>query len=172
MEKKLLFIKKLEKYLDRKRFYPYVMSLILIAFVLGSCSQQKETQKETNGSSLLFPVMQNGKWGYIDITGKIIISPQFDAANKFFEELGLVNIGGKEGWQIGYTIFSLKGGKWGYVDKNGKYIINPQFDGVGNFEGGLAEAKVGASRDKDGSMMGGKWGYIDKNGKFVWNPTD
>jgi hypothetical protein len=66
MEKKLLFIKKLEKFVDRKRFYLCVMSLILIAFVLGSCSQQKETQKETNGSSLLFPVMQNGKWGYID----------------------------------------------------------------------------------------------------------
>ena len=49
--------------------------------------------------------------GFIDKTGKIIITPQFDRISLFSEGLACVKIGNK----------------WGYVDKTGKIIITPQF---------------------------------------------
>jgi len=42
------------------------------ALLLGSC-----------GSSALHPVVLNGRYGYIDHSGKIVVTPQFDAAGKF-----------------------------------------------------------------------------------------
>ncbi len=54
----------------------------------------------------LFCVNVNGKYGYIDKTGKYVINPQFDYAGSFSEGLAVVEIGGK----------------WGYIDKTGKFI--------------------------------------------------
>src|SRR5712692_7147714 len=48
---------------------------------------------------------ENGKWGYIDKTGKMIISPQFDQAWGFQEGLAAVKIHSEDG-----------NGKWGFID--------------------------------------------------------
>jgi len=60
-------------------------------------------------SSPLFLVRQDGKLGYIDKTGQIVINPQFDWASSFFEGLARVWIGGKSG----------------YIDKAGEYVWEP-----------------------------------------------
>ncbi|GAH30691.1 unnamed protein product, partial [marine sediment metagenome] len=80
------------------------------------------------------------KWGYIDKTGKWVITPQFQWAGSFSEGLAAVRIEGKWGW--------------GYIDKTGKWVIEPQFNMASRFSEGLAVVK-----------SEGKKGYIDKTGK-------
>ncbi|MDP8185203.1 WG repeat-containing protein [Phocoenobacter skyensis] len=86
-------------------------------------------------------VKKDGKWGFIDKKGKIVIPLQYDGAYSFSEGLARVE----------------KDGKWGFIDKKGKIVIPLQYDdGAYSFREGLA------SVEKDG-----KWGFIDKKGKTV-----
>ena len=90
----------------------------------------------------LFPIEQNGRWGYINRTGQVVILPQFEEAAAFSEGLAAVEANGK----------------WGFVDENGKLVIEPQFSGAYEFSEGLARVQVGG--DKYG--LYGKWGFIDQ----------
>lgn len=81
--------------------------LTCLILLTGSCIKQEEIKpEETKQSVPLFPVCQNGKWGYIDKTGKMVIKPQFNCARSFSEGLARVWIDGK----------------MGYINKTGKYI--------------------------------------------------
>ena len=91
----------------------------------------------------LFPIKQDGKWGYIDRAATIVIPPQFDEAGDFFDGLAAVRIGRK----------------WGYIDKAAELAIEPQFSSALPFCDGLAGVEVGD-----------KWGQIDANGNFVCEP--
>ncbi|EAK1349894.1 WG repeat-containing protein, partial [Campylobacter coli] len=57
----------------------------------------------------------NGKWGFIDKSGKIVIEPKFDGVGNFSEGLAGVELNGK----------------WGFIDKSGKIVIEPKFDDIG-----------------------------------------
>ena len=96
------------------------------------------------------PVGIEGKYGYIDRTGKLAIDLQFDSAWVFSEGLAPVKIGGK---------VLDEAGKWGYIDKRGKIVIKPRFDWAKPFSDALAAVKVQ-----------GKLGYIDKKGKMIIKP--
>lgn len=88
----------------------------------------------------LAAVKQDGKWGYIDTNGTVVIPPQYDGANSFSEGLAAVQ----------------KNGKWGYIDKTGNIVISFSFESTYAFSEGLA---VYAS--------GYYYGYIDTTGKAV-----
>ncbi|MCH5302957.1 MAG: WG repeat-containing protein [Prevotella sp.] len=88
-------------------------------------------------------IKQNGKYGYIDKNGNIVIRPQFDEAYDFSD--GLARI--------------VSNGKHGYINKNGTIVINPQYDKIDDFSEGLALIK-----QKE------KCGYIDKSGNVVIKP--
>ncbi len=94
-------------------------------------------------------VKKNGKWGYIDKTGKVAIPFTYNGASNFREGLALVG----------------KNGKWGYIDKTGKVAIPFIYDDAGFFSKGMATV----CKNK-------KWGYIDKTGKvaipFIYNGAD
>lgn len=62
-------------------------------------------------------VKKDGKWGFVDSKGKMVIKPQFLDAGSFSNGLAAVNIDGK----------------WGYIDKTGKVVIEQQFDGAKEF---------------------------------------
>lgn len=71
-------------------------------------------------------VCLNGKWGFADRQGQIVISPAFDAADSF---------------QLGYAPVK-KGGLWGYVGEDGKMLIEYAFDEAGGFnQSGSAPVK-------------------------------
>ncbi len=91
----------------------------------------------------LFPIKQQGKWGFIDRTGKVIVSPQFKNAWDFSE--------GRAG--------VLVGDRFGFIDQTGKVVIQPQFDKVAEFSAGLAAV-----------WIAGKWGFVDLGGKMVISP--
>jgi WG containing repeat len=104
-----------------------------------------------------------GKEGYIDINGKIVIKPQFDAASAFSEGLAAV----------------LIGEKWGYINRQGEIVIEPRwkqrkdwYGAVGGFNEGLAavsEAAVWSVRD-DSNYWTYKCGYINTKGEYVVQP--
>jgi hypothetical protein len=101
----------------------------------------------------LFRIVQHGKSGFIDNTGKVVIRPEYDCVSSFSGGLAAVNLGGRMGRH------GFEGGKWGYIDTEGKLAIKPQFDWSGDFSEGLA-----------GVRLGDKWGYIDEHGKVAIAP--
>src|SRR5713226_1983329 len=74
-----------------------------------------------SGSSALYPVKLNGKYGYIAKSGELVIQPQFDRAGQFLEGRAPVEVGTR----------------WGYIDRTGKAVIAPQFDMADPFADGL-----------------------------------
>ena len=89
-------------------------------------------------------VKSEGKWGFIDSTGAVIIEPQWEDVAAFSE---------------GFARISSYG-RWGFTDKIGKIISEPQWDGATDFIEGFARVRRGA-----------KWEYIDTTGIIVEPPT-
>ena len=53
------------------------------------------------GSAPLVPVLQGGKWGYMDRAGRVAVSPRFDEASRFSEGLAAVRLGNLLiGWHL------------------------------------------------------------------------
>jgi hypothetical protein len=92
----------------------------------------------------LYQVIKDGKSGFINREGTVIIDFEFDSVSAFSE--GLARIFHKE--------------KVGFIDTNGNIVIQPIFDNAMNFSEGLAVVSVGE-----------KFGYINKQGEFVISPS-
>ena len=87
---------------------------------------------------------EDGKWGFFNKDGEMVINPQFDAVEQF--SYGLACVGQND--------------KYGYIDKKGQYVINPQYDRAGMFSSnGLASV-----------MQGKRFGYINTKGEYAINP--
>ena len=83
----------------------------------------------------------DGKIGYVDTTGKLVISPQFESE--------------KYGFHDGMAVVE-QGSKYGWIDKKGNFVIEPEYDDVGLFHEGFAWVRVGE-----------KIGFVDKQGNLL-----
>jgi hypothetical protein len=63
-------------------------------------------------SEELAAVEIDGKWGFIDKTGQMVIQPQFAKPSLF----------AKPYYFVGGLALVWAGEKWGYIDKTGKYV--------------------------------------------------
>ncbi len=73
----------------------------------------------------------NGKWGFVDKAGKMMIEPQYEEARSFCNQFAAVK----------------KDGSWGFIDAAGKPVIDFAFEGAKDFnERGCVFVK-----------MNGKW---------------
>lgn len=142
--------------------------------------------------SVLYPIEVNGKYGFINKTGKEVIPPKFDEAQEFSEGLAAVKVGHK----------------WGYIDSKGNFAIKPKYtypedtayqetgcwDPGSSSEGLIAvyvkkldlwgfvnhkgefvikprfNTVLGFSNGLSPVSLSGKWGYIDKAGKVIIKP--
>jgi hypothetical protein len=117
------------------------------------------------------------KWGFVNKTGKVVITPQFKSVSNFSD--GLCGVRNDDG-------------KWGFINKEGTITINYQFDGANDFKNGkciVTSSGKGGAIDKDGKYIinpqfadmkidgnmflvnqDGKWGWCDKDGKYIINP--
>jgi hypothetical protein len=95
---------------------------------------------------ILYSIKKDGKYGYIDQEGKVIIEPQYESAAAFSEGLAQVR------WD----------GKYGYIDTAGKMVIPNQYHFAASFSEGLARVRATA---------GAKMGYMDTKGKMVIPPA-
>lgn len=115
--------------------------LILFSFAAISFAQQKA----------LFPIEKNGKTGYIDATGKVVIAPRFEAGWPFSEGMAPVQVGGD----------------WGYIDETGRIVIEPVFFSAGSFREGIADVGVYPKGRKSIDGKVGYYQYIDRTGKPI-----
>lgn len=97
-------------------------------------------------------VVDGGKTGFIDGSGKIVVAPQFDAAGSFCDGLAPVCMGCKEIRKGEHT--EVVGGQWGFVDRTGAVVIPIAYDTADGFIEGTA--RVG---------KGGRAFRIDRKGK-------
>lgn len=140
------------------------------------------------GADPLYRFIRDGKAGYIDRSGRVVIEPQFDGDGNYagvFHD-GLLEVGvssgeyvdatGKtvikdelyRGWQFSDGLAAaLKedGGKWGYIDPKGRFAISPRFQG---YPGGYVSS---FSEERAWVEVSGKYGFIDKTGEFVIPPA-
>lgn len=108
-----------------------------------------QNQKGSN----LIRFEENGKLGYKNELGNIVIEPQFYAAGEFSEGLA----------PVGIQIEDLFESRWGYIDENGKMVIEPLYGGVDEFSYGLARVES-ADCDEEGNH---KYGIINKAGTLI-----
>lgn len=130
---------------------------------------------EENGS--LVAVKLDGKWGFADKSGQVLIPAVYDNAYNFSDNLYRVSLGGKLGIidQTGKMVTEPRfvmidrmregmavveqDGKFGYVNAGGYVAIEPRFDEAKAFNEGLALVRVGDKK-----------GYIDTLGDMVIAP--
>lgn len=91
---------------------------------------------------VLFPIQENGLWGYIDSTGTVIIPFRFLSAGDFSEGLAPVRLVGR----------------YGYISTTGEMVIPVKFDYAESFENGLGKV-----------WLDGKPFFVDKTGKITFS---
>jgi WG containing repeat len=131
-----------------------VFVLALIAFLAWPCSMSFSKgpyHKNLRSDTPLFRFEKNGKAGFIDARGKIVIPPQFDVG--WFAEEDFVE--GVSPARIGEN--------WGFIDAKGKWVIQPQYWRAEPFSEGLA-AVTHQLKGSDFAVA-----YIDKSGKEVFD---
>lgn len=150
-----------------------IISLISL-FALSGCSVVDGLKGDNkNAPETLHPVLLNGKWGYINSTGNMVIEPNYDEAREFSDGLAAVRIGTNWGYVseeskslvIPFT-FSIAGDfegdlapaqrpgeNYGFINKSGDFAIAPEFDFAGAFSEGLAAVRAD-----------GLWGYVSSDG--------
>ena len=121
--------------------------LILLLTVLFGAVNMSAQDNDIQEEEVLVKVEKDGKYGFVDKSGKVVIPFIYDWANDFKDGLAMVVKDGKD---------ADSNNEYGFVDKSGKVVIPLIYDGAGNFKDGLA--KVSKS---------GKYGFIDKSGKAV-----
>jgi RNA polymerase sigma factor (sigma-70 family) len=120
--------------------------------------ENKPAKTAAAEAKMLYPIEQNGKWGYIDETGKVVVKPMFEDATEMKEDMALVKQNGK----YGFIHVSLD------KEKN----IKPQFDYARSFSDGLACVNIGGewkNTERERNIFAGKYGFVDKSGKIVIN---
>ncbi|MBQ9117319.1 MAG: WG repeat-containing protein, partial [Clostridia bacterium] len=131
-------------------------------------------------------VCLDGKGGYIDKSGKLVMDPKFDNAVSL-DKNGLIKTekNGKYGYRsvdgavniepkfkgiypcyqaetetVSYFRVYDNQNKAGLVDQSGEYVVKPIYEGV------WASDVTGATP----VYLNGKWGYVGKNGDYIIDP--
>lgn len=145
-----------------------ILLLVLISFIF-SVSASAQT------NNYLFPVVVNGKWGFINYTGEIKIKPQFDSAGYFKSGFapasknkiaGFIDENGEFIFQVppnyNFVNFNdeliavIENNLYGYINKRGEVVVQPQYIYAGDFSNGIARVR---------SNKG--FGFINQDGKLI-----
>jgi hypothetical protein len=101
-------------------------------------SGEGEAESRTGDGVGLRPERINGKYGYVDEAGNVIIPARFDGADSFSEGLAVV----------------LDSGRFGYIDSQGAFAIPAVYRHARAFQDGVAPVR-----------LRGSWLFIDRLGK-------
>jgi hypothetical protein len=112
----------------------------------------------------------NGKWGFINEQGKVVVAPRFDNLWSFSEGMAPAMLGHKWGFinAAGKIVIPLEsdvdsefsegvasvsvGGEYRYLDKTGHVAIHAKFESAGNFSEGWGFAQKRPVAQKIGSL--------------------
>ena len=130
----------------------------------------------------IYPIIENGRFGFINAAGERVIEPKYDGAQVSSEGLAAVRLGYAWGFidtqdsvliKPQYSsVFPFANGAarvqsgqyWSFIDRTGKPITDKYFTAALDFSEGLASV-----RERPGTVVGlePKWGYINKAGQTV-----
>jgi WG repeat protein len=114
--------------------------------------------------TVLFPILERGRWGFIDASGRVLISPRFESIVPVATEREDGSAGGGRGKpdelflapsvtpETTAIVAVRSRGRWGFVDHEGR-LLPPRFDQVGAFSEGLAPVRQGEL-----------WGFVGASG--------
>ena len=105
-----------------------------------SPDKQKAEADLQRSKMSLFPIIQDGKWGFMDSLGNIQIPCAYDWADGF----------------LGGTAVVIRNEKTGYINKAGNIIISLSYDEATAFHNGMAAVK-----------KNNKFGLISKTGQLI-----
>jgi WG containing repeat len=122
------------------------LKAVMLAALTVVCLSAETVPNPTKraGAGPLFQIARDGKWGFMDRTGRVVIAPAFAGERDFFHGLAAV---------------AISQGQWGFIDEKGKLLIAARFDEARDFLEELAPVRIGR-----------KWGYIDTTGRIVVEP--
>lgn len=113
--------------MKKKKLFNLTLILLICvgAAFLAACGGGNDPEARK-----LFPVRKNGKWGYINNQGKIVIEPQFDKVADFYE--GLAQVEKLRDSSRTGTI-PMEDVNCGYIDETGKFVVEPKYhSGISN----------------------------------------
>ena len=121
-----------------------IIAVVVVVAAAGYWWMNRPPGRYRPDNGGLYGINVNGKYGFMDRSGKTVITPQFDGVIGFSEGLASVRVGTK----------------WGYINTKGVVAITPQFDFAMPFRYGRAKVQ-----------LANRYGYIDKEGKYIGSPT-
>lgn len=111
-------------------------------------------QEITDLSNEYILLKRNGKWGFINKKGEIVIDFIYGVEKVHQFDVPLVGY-----FNEGLAPFK-KDGLWGFINTRNEVVIEPKYKKVNNFSEGLAGV----------SVNGKEWGFIDKSGHYLIEP--
>jgi hypothetical protein len=114
-----------------------------IAALLLLFAACREAPQPALDPQALFPVEQNGQWGYVTGTGRLAIAPQFDRAYRFVDNRALVRTDER----------------FGFIDTTGAVVIPARYAAAGHFSNGRAPVRPDSL-----------WGFVDRAGDLAIPP--
>ncbi|MFZ2643865.1 MAG: WG repeat-containing protein [Verrucomicrobiia bacterium] len=103
----------------------------------------------------LYLIVQDGKYGYIDVTGRVVVAPQFTEAWEFHDGMGRFRMGGI-GTGRRSEALNRANSHYGYIDSTGKIVVPATLTSAADFSDGLAATSAG---------------YINTAGQVVLNKS-
>ena len=169
----------------------YIFRLLFIAcsiLIMASCHEKKQFD------GYLYPIRENGLYGYIDSVGNRIIEPEYLWVSTFHNGLAMAvvdtiyrvvtdsmayEIGERDTIKNVYRMYA----KYGYINKSGRFTIEPRFvsyvnmNEIGNVTNDMDDCSNALFRHsfRNGRAMfcdttTWKDGYIDTKGNIVIEP--
>jgi hypothetical protein len=150
---------------------------LVIASAAATATAQPSSRCADVASEHLFPITVDGRQGFIDHQGRVVIEPRYKFLWGFSEGLASVWVDKKAGYintrgevlikprfryarnfSEGFAGVETENG-WTFIDRAGQPITGETFEAVHNFSDGVAPVQVA-----------GVWGYINRTGAFVIPP--
>ena len=94
----------------------------VVAVLIAIAYFTVDRRKYRNPNEVLARVERNGKWGYINTTGREVIRCKYEEAGDFRDGRARVKLNDK----------------WDYIDIKGKDVIPLEYEGAEDFCNGLA----------------------------------
>ncbi|MGI4872803.1 MAG: WG repeat-containing protein [Janthinobacterium lividum] len=123
------------------RYYLFLFSgLLVLAACSGPAPKNPLATHLARPGTALFPIVVQGRWGFIDSTGAVIIAPHFAQVQPFSEGLAPAR----------------EGEFYGYIDYTGRFVLPPRYTYANSFQGNFALVSLDSTQqliDRAGHLV-------------------
>ncbi|QHW33950.1 WG repeat-containing protein [Paenibacillus rhizovicinus] len=136
----------------------FAVAAIITGFIAGN--------KKKDAGTILYPVQVEGKWGYVNNKGKIVIKPTYAWADDFHEGVAVVELAGHSDGRI--EAMGDEDVKYGAIDTTGKMVVKPDYSFITKYNEGVAGAII-----VDEVTYDLQYFILDNKGKILYTlPSD